>query len=82
MMKSPSLVADAGNFQKNTENAQKSDHRVQRKITLKQKLNIKIIGLQLDYKWDLHDHKINCFELQLITSEIYMITKLTVALFK
>ena len=28
---------------------------------------------------DLHDHKINGFELQLIINEIYMTTKLTVA---
>ena len=30
----------------------------------------------------LHDHKINCFEPQLITNEIYMTTKLTVTPWK
>ena len=39
-------------------------------------------GLQLECKWDLYDQKINCFVLQLITNEIYMTTKLTVALWK
>ena len=36
----------------------------------------------LDCKWNLYDIKINYFELQLITNEIYMTTKLTVAPWK
>jgi len=36
----------------------------------------------MDYMWNLHDIKFNCFELQLTTSEIYMTTKLNVAHWK
>ena len=36
----------------------------------------------MNCKWDLHDIKINCFELQPIISEIYMNIKLTVKLWK